>query len=1080
MITKRVQFLLVLLVVAAVAVASAYGPEGNKTTRLSKPAGNDLYATFLINNVFAYYSNNGDGGYNPFLGAAGWEYPKGSGNTSIFEEGLIWGVYKPGINDASHPFVVGGSAYRHGLQAGPILSVGHADDPGLATNRVYRVRPDIGPTATLSDPSVLAAMTAEAALISRYEAGVTAASVLAKYIADWNAWPAAQGAPFTDANHNGTYEPGTDIPGVTGADQTLWHVSNDLVQSRTTYLYGSKPIGLEMQRTIWGYNRQGALGNTVFVRYRVINKTGAPLDSTYMVQWADPDLGDGGDDFAGCDTTRNLGYVYNGRARDSEYSDRPPAVGFNFFQGPAVVAAAGDSAAFDNRWVHGKANLRMSAFVFFINGNATYVDPTQGDISGTTQWVRLMKGTVSGTGADFIDPGTGLVTKFTQAGDPVTGKGWIDGSLADPGDRRLCMVSGPFQMGTGDTSEIVVGQLVGNGGDRLSSIDVLRFYSDLAQGAFNVFFDLAQPIPAPPVTVVNLDGEIVLDWSNMANAKTAESFVSKGYVFQGYNVYQATTSLGDSKKLLATYDLVDGVGKIFDRDLDQTSGVIISKPVQYGNDNGVVRTYDATMDAIRGKTLINYQRYYYAVTAYSYDPTATPKTLESGLIWREAVPQTGVPGQRFHAAYGDTVQPVHATGVASNVLSVEVVNPSVLKAHDYQVSVVATDSVFNVDLGVNVANPKWQLTDVTTGQVLLAPSTKYKIFTDNNVVDGLRIGLQATPFYTAGQEISSFEYTPSSHLNWKGINWGLSQTNLGNDPAGNAWGLTVDVGANFRGSSILPQDVDKNVEIRFDSTGFNKAAGTGGQKAYCFLRTAAGTGAALYQGFFPQPFTVWDVTNAASPRQIDFMFLEAVGLSTNDSVWAPGAGSGNREYFYFVDRTYTATPNSAFTVGVTTEGAIVPTLPCLYEGSFAYVSASKPVYQNGDVWRLTVTNVLKTTDSWTFSLKSRAQTAATALAKADVDKVNVVPNPYFGFSLLEPSKYVRYVTFTHLPPKATIRIFTLAGTPRPNAPQERSDPGDPLGHAEPVQPPRFRRDVCGVRGHAGTGKDEGVETGDHP
>jgi len=49
------------------------------------------------------------------------------------------------------------------------------------------------------------------------------------------------------------------------------------------------------------------------------------------------------------------------------------------------------------------------------------------------------------------------------------------------------------------------------------------------------------------------------------------------------------------------------------------------------------------------------------------------------------------------------------------------------------------------------------------------------------------------------------------------------------------------------------------------------------------------------------------------------------------------------------------------------------------------------------------------------------------LAKADVDKVNVFPNPYYGYNSRETSREGHYVSFSHLPAKATIRIFDLAG-----------------------------------------------------
>jgi hypothetical protein len=49
------------------------------------------------------------------------------------------------------------------------------------------------------------------------------------------------------------------------------------------------------------------------------------------------------------------------------------------------------------------------------------------------------------------------------------------------------------------------------------------------------------------------------------------------------------------------------------------------------------------------------------------------------------------------------------------------------------------------------------------------------------------------------------------------------------------------------------------------------------------------------------------------------------------------------------------------------------------------------------------------------------------LAKTDVEKINVFPNPYYGVNPQELNKYQRFVTFNHLPTKATIRIFNLAG-----------------------------------------------------
>jgi hypothetical protein len=44
-----------------------------------------------------------------------------------------------------------------------------------------------------------------------------------------------------------------------------------------------------------------------------------------------------------------------------------------------------------------------------------------------------------------------------------------------------------------------------------------------------------------------------------------------------------------------------------------------------------------------------------------------------------------------------------------------------------------------------------------------------------------------------------------------------------------------------------------------------------------------------------------------------------------------------------------------------------------------------------------------------------------------IEKINVFPNPYYAYNEQATSPYDQYVTFTHLPKKATIKIFNLAG-----------------------------------------------------
>lgn len=470
------------------------------TQRFAKIQTQDAYAAILINNVFNFYSNNGDGSRTPGGALSSFEFPKGSNKTAVFADGLVWGGKH---NDT---LKVGGSTYEHGLQAGKIITAGTlstpptADNPALEQYRIYRVRRDISPSTPFGD--VQNKLNEEVALLNRYSLN-NAFDLYNSYVKDWNEWPAADGAPFDDRNENGTYEPSSDIPGVAGADQSLWHVSNDLDAARTTALYGSMPIGIEVQRTIWAYNTAGALNSIIFVKYKLINRSGRSIDSMYIAQWSDPDLGNAGDDLAGCDTTLSLGYIYNATNYDAIYGFPPPAAGFDFFQGPIVPANPGDRAIFDGKYREGYKNLPMTAFNFFTQGNAQFLDPALGSYEGTIGWYNLMRGFVGATGAQYIDPTTGQPTNYVLAGDPITNTGWRDGMLFGPGDRRIILSSGPFTMANGDTQEIVVAELAAQGVDRLASIAALRAADRIAQEMYNSFFTTARPEFIATVTYPN-------------------------------------------------------------------------------------------------------------------------------------------------------------------------------------------------------------------------------------------------------------------------------------------------------------------------------------------------------------------------------------------------------------------------------------------------------------------------------------------------------------------------------------------------------------------------------------------------
>ncbi len=728
------------------AISSLSAEEKNHLTssqrRVQKTATNDDYQPMLINNIFNYYSNNGDGSFNRYSASnEGFEFPKGSNDgTVVFEDGVVWSGYHNGV------LKVGGSTYSHGLQAGKILAPGTATSAPTLVNptnskyRLYRVRPDITPANTFTE--VQSKVQEESNLISRgYAHAVSAQEIYNQYIKDWNEWPADDGAPYTDVNHDGIYEPSVDIPGFPGADQTMWHVSNDVDSTRTKNLYYSDPIGIEEQRTIWAYNNPSALGNTIFVQTKIINKSGLPIESMFIAQWADPDLGDAGDDYAGCDTVLNLGFVYNSRMTDANYARLnlpPPAVGFDLLQGPIVPSTSTDSAMFDGKLIHGYKNLPMTAFSYVFKSGIADGDPPLFDPRGIKYWYNYMRGLHGNTGEKWINPITGLSTPYVFSGDPVMGTGWNDGTGGVyAADRRIAPCSGPFTMAPGDTQEIITATLAAQGADQLTSVTLLKYYTTTIQMAYNNHFIIAKAPPPPVVHATGLNNEIVLNWSDNISSSQTESYNKAGYKFQGYNVYQATDSSFNKAQRIATYDIVDGVRRIRGYKIDPAYGGFMEAIVQFGSDNGIQRFFETKKDFFTNLRLRNGQPYYYAVTAYTYNysPFSFQNNYEDTLAFIAVTPQTPKPGTILHTHFGELLNSTRIikSGINNGDVFVRVIDPTILTGHNYTIT-----------FSGNGQNKTWNIKDSTLGKILQSDISEYLLVRNETddpaapIADGLQ------------------------------------------------------------------------------------------------------------------------------------------------------------------------------------------------------------------------------------------------------------------------------------------------------------------------------------------------------
>ena len=988
-----------------------------------------------INNMAMWILSDGESAHNPISGSAGVTFPR-STDQVIFQDGLIWGGRV--IDGNPQELRVGGQTYAVGTVPGVIESRGVAQDRDTA--RLYRIRRDYATADLRLDASEI---------LNKRLSEVTDAdeeAVRAQYERDWMEWPAELGAPFYDNDGNGQYDPAVDEPGLANADQVIWLAINDLDPGAVASLYGSLPIGMETQVTLWGYARTDALGDAIFKKYKVIYKgtestpDTARIEDMYLAQWSDPDLGDFGDDFAGADVDLSLGYVYNSIDDDSHYVNfelAPPAAGYDFLQGPVVpvylldeegnvaVDEEGNSlldessvAIFNDGMRPGYKNLPMTAFVYFAAGSSIS-DPDLNEYDGTLQWYNLLQGFQPQADIEnpvpYTNPLTNEDTKFTLDGDPTRATGWNDGIPLPAGDRRIVMATGPFEMALGDTQEVVVALLGASSTDRLRSVSKLKFTDQFVQDAYNSFFQVPKPPVRPNVRLIELDQTIVLNWGwDPESVSKTEGVGSPGFDFEGYNVYQlpsaeATLSQGTR---VATFDLVNGVTTILGIALDEQSGVVLDVPLQIGNDSGLQRYIALSHDASRGGPLVNGQQYYFTVTAYNRatsEDAATTTTLESSPQTITCVPQVAPPGiTRTHEDPGDTLSVEHTKGIGDASVWPLVIDPTALQQATYKVTFnddatwsLSRDGERIVDRESNISldesYPIVEGLQVKVGDLVFTHPTTYigsKVTNDANLDDGpLRLWGDGTLFGFADGYGSTF---------WDGGGAGDNR-------------LVRDI--EFRFTGVWNADSTAIAEGGSIATLGGVSAGSGERDiaAHPFkpAEVSDSTGAFLQR----VPFEVWDVEDPDNPRQLNAVFYDRGADGSRDEgsvVYHQTYNMPGRDYITIVHTDYDPTKIHELTDENTT-------------WVYFFTQGGSSVWSTGDVLRITIGNTVVAGED-EFEFRVTAETYSEALAKESVKKINVFPNPYLGVNSAETSRYNHFVTFSHLPPKANIRIFDMSGT----------------------------------------------------
>ncbi len=988
----------------AAAAHAADPPAGKKLpphvrTQLGSPTGSLLN----INNITMWASSNGMLERRPDQ-TAGVTFPRGT-TTSVFAGGFLWGGI---VRDSGATRVrVGGQTYNIGTVPGRIVRPGVSENPANADVRIFRVRRDWA-TADLRQDA--------AEVLGKNISNVTEDDIDAvrrQYQKDWVEWPWEKGAPYYDRNGIPGYQPDptgrvdsvTDEPGLGNADEVIWFVANDLDPAATSQLYGSPPIGLEMQVTCWAYARP-QMQNVIFQRCRLIYKglqntpPNAVIDSMYMGKWVDPDIGDYSDDYAGCSPSRSVGYAYNSAATDTKYTDYglvPPVIGYDLLQGPRVPRAGGKG-----HWnltpVTGSVNLPMTSFTYFTIDTRT-TDFAGGTPASTSAWWNLLRGYKASPlnpPACMTNPLTNECTSYELNGDPVNLEGWLDGKVDPAGDRRFFMSSGPFSLALGDTQEVVVALIGAIGSNNRDGVTQMFTTDDNVQDLFNLDFQPPDPVPVPDLQIVELNDTLMLDWErDTAQVSRVEKYNSRGYAFESYRIYQFWAPSGD---LTSAYAFPP-----FD---------VYTLP----------RFMPVATDYLRNRPLVNGQLYYYAVTAVmvSQDPTLAHPRLESPIAVKTGTPHTPNPGVVYPYAPDAPVEnAVNFIGVNDASVNVEYYDPTRPDNHIYKVLFyVSSNQQQQLDF-----KPSWSLIDSTTNDTLVR-----NVFVDQPpqrvITRGMNVQVLGVPYYMRDVvEITStnplVKTEVFNHPNPGGNYMVMSGGNSVLDTLKSGTVIDADVDLRFTGDSswtVFPGNLPRRskwVRVPFSAWWLHVI---GRDTIYQQLYT------------FVSDFGSDSIWRANVPMSLQYQGHNLKGFypvtilidsfQYSSTQWLPGVYNDQVPFGpdSFLVKAYIW--NNSF---------LRDRYSVIWKAYIVDLDSNGVAAPPGTVIRFERYHQIHNNDQKLFFPKG-VQTQNLDAARKEVGRINVFPNPYYARNRAEVNTANRFVKFSHLPYHAVIRIFNLAGT----------------------------------------------------
>lgn len=927
-------------------------------------------------------SNNGVFGWKDNLAYWDVKWPGGRYASIVFSSwtGFSWcGI----VNNQTRIYPYGEVP---NYKPGKILDDGNPDDPTLSKYRVYKIKKNWQQMPTSAERDQLEK--------------------------DYNEWPVEDGAPWEDINNDHIYTRGIDQPEYLG-DEVLWYVSNDTEMKRNSVAgtpngADSVYLNLEIQNTAYAFGNAGLLGDVVFIKSKIINKS-QNIINHFLISVADDfGLGIGG----GYDTTlstydginRDLGLVYSflkSNTRWKNFYSKPVAGGDVLLQGPVQFSGnPQDSGFVEGLWRKGFHNVGFYSFYDQLSYDTSW---HVNDYSQHDQLYNTMQG-LHPNGQPIINVVTGNPTKFMYDGDPLTNTGWTQSKGGFPGtgekystfDIGSKFQIGPVDLHPYDTCEVVIAQIAATGNTNLDALAELYRRAKLLKHAYDQNFQTTSVMPIPALNTFPEEDKVTLWWNGNAESYesidpflTGQNYADSTYNFEGYRVWQFRDSSGTDGRVIGTYDKTDGIGVIEDYQI--INGVSVKVPVIFGNDLGLRRYSVITNDVYTKEKLYDGNPYYFGVTSYSYSPFSSPTYLESLPRILKVIP--GRQKIDYSSKYTNNGKDIatQVAGQANAEISIKVLDPLAITGDEYEIGFTTQQSQLY-----------YNMIDVTKGDTLFTYNQDYTTDTlYKPVSDGFMVMVDLKDNKLVNDSLHKKYGIKSVREINQGT--GLSQNVYENLDVTGKWKIIStygNPGAHEQNLNQYDNIGRDDYEIRFTSSGGSEYYSAPG------LLSSNDT-----KGKGRVPFEVWDITTGER-----LLIKSADWFTVRDSTWSQDPKTKNWKMITVFrgstpyseplpDTSGTLSSNNILIYNFVINGELPQ------EGTVIRIVTFKPLL-SGDKYRITT---------------QKAKLSDLQTGKDNVNKISVFPNPYFGENSIREPGEQNFVRFTGLPTRAVIRIYTLAG-----------------------------------------------------